>query len=431
MSKVKVEKTKTKKEENNIIADLDAAINSQFDDIINLSKVDGKVKTWYDTGIYALNYIMSKNLKAGVPGGRITSISGLAGTGKSLISATIMRDPNIDMVIILETEGGGHAKELIEFAGVDQNKVKILKAHTFGNYKVSKKSGKIEEVPDAKFPKKKETDDYIFIEGATLQVKKIVNMLAFNKKLKDAKILIILDSLGNLQSVREFSGTSDMGARSQDVGRFFRTFDTAFEKSNIAFVFTNKLYTNLGNIYDPYKETGGVNAEYNPSISIRLAEVSGSDEISDKDMTEEKNRRKTSLGSSLKSIKATIKKSRFGTEGRNAWFLFDFAVGPIKHSGLFTLLYDFDIIKRKGSTYTIKGFNDDKGFYKKDFIDLIIKNEEKNIELFQKLLDEREKELKEEKKKIKANDIEEIKSDDETENFVETAAMIKAMENDN
>jgi len=218
-----------------------------------------------------------------------------------------------------------------------------------------------------------------------------------------------------------------MGARSQDVGKFFRTFDTAFEKSEIAFVFTNKLYTNIGNIYDPWKATGGVNAEYNPSISVRLSELAANDEVADKDMTAEKERRKTSLGSSLKSIRGKIQKSRFGTENRNAWFLFDFAVGPVQHSGLFTLLKDFDIIYKTGSRYSIDGWNKDTSFYKKDFIELLLKDEEKNIDIFQKLLEAKEIEMKEAKRHIQVNDIEELEDDNE----YETSEMITAMEKEN
>ena len=420
-------KKKEEEKTNSIFNDLDAVIQSQFNNIIDLSKVDGKVNTWYDTGIYALNYAMSKNLKAGVPGGRITSFNGLSGTGKSLLSAAIMRDPQFDMIIIIETEGGGQAKELIEFAGVDPTKVRILKAHTFGNYKINKKNNKIEEVPDSKFPVKIDTPENYYVEGAIRQIKKLVNALNFNKSLQEAKIMILLDSLGNLQSVREFSGTVDMGARSQDVGRFFRTFDTAFEKSNIAFIFTNKLYTNLGNAYDPWKETGGVNAQYNPSLTVRLTEMAAHDEVADKEMTAEKDRRKTSLGSSLKSIRAKITKSRFGTDQRNAWFLFDFAVGPVKHSGLFTLLKDFDIIEKNGTRYSIKEWNKGASFYKKDFIDLLLKDEEKSIELFQKLLNKREEEMKEEKRSIHANDINEV---EEIEDEFESSEMLSAMEKD-
>lgn len=419
------------KEEKTAFNELDKLIQDQFDDVVDLSKIDGKVDTWYDSGIYSLNYAMSKNLRYGIPAGRIVSYTGLSGTGKSLMAAVAMRDPKLDMIIILETEGGGHSKELIEFAGVDPNKVRILKAHTFSNYVITKKNGKVEEIADDKFPVKKDTPDKLYVEGATRLLKRFVNAMEFNPKIRNSNILVVLDSLGNLQSVRELGGTADMGKRSQEIGRFFRTFDVAFEKSNISFLYTNKLYTNLGNQWDPWKETGGVNVEYNPSISVRFADISVTDDKTDAEIKEEKEQRKTSLGNSLQTVRGTVTKSRFGTNGRNAWFLFDFAVGPVRHSGLFTLLSDFGIIT--GSrTYSIKGWNDDKSFYKKDFLKLVLEDEEKNIDFFQSELERREIEIKKEKANLVVNDIGEtgISDEDEGEDANEFQDMMNEMEKD-
>lgn len=415
---------------------LDKLIQKQFNDVVDLSKVDGKVGTWYDTGIYSMNYAMSKNLHYGIPAGRITSYTGLSGTGKSLLAASAMKDPQLDMIVLVETEGGGHAKELIEFAGVNPNKVRILKANTFACYKINKKNSKIEEVGDDKFPVNRDTPENLFVEGATRMIKRFVHALDFTPKLKKAKILFILDSLGNLSSIRELAGGFDMGARAQDIGSFFRTFDIAFEKTNIAFLYTNKLYTNLGNIYDPWKETGGVNVEYNPSLSVRFADTAATDDKTDAEMDEEKDRRKTSLGSSIKTIRATISKSRFGTEMRNAWFLLDFAVGPVRMSGLFTLLKDFGVITGTKS-YSIKGWNGDKSFYKKNFLSLILQDEKKNIEIFQKLLEEAEAEMKNKRRNVQVNDLSEIlgkttdePDDSEVDDVDSLGSMLMEMEKD-
>jgi len=407
---------------------LDDLIQSQFDEVVDLSKVDGKVKNWYDTGIYALNYAMSKHLMYGIPAGRITSYTGLSGTGKSLLAAAAMKDPQIDIILLIETEGGGHAKELIEFAGVDPNKIRILKANSFACYKINKKNSKIEEVADDKFPVNRDTPENLYIEGATRMIKRFIHALDFTPKLKEAKILMILDSLGNLASVRELSGGFDMGARAQDIGGFFRTFDVAFEKTNIGFLYTNKLYTNIGNIYDPFKETGGVNVEYNPSLSVRFADSAATDDKTDTEITEEKERRKTSLGSSIKTIRATTTKSRFGTEMRNAWFLLDFSVGPVRLSGLFTLLKDFGVITGTKS-YSIKGWNGDKSFFKKNFLSLVLEDEEKNIRLFQKLLEEAESNIKKKKTEMIANDLSEV-SDDSIEDVDSLGSMLMAIEKD-
>jgi len=417
MAKIKKAENNTNisNEKNDTFEALNELIQQQFEDIIDLSKVDGKVKNWYDTGIYALNYIMSKNLKYGIPAGRITSYTGLSGTGKSLLAASAMKDPQLDMIIIIETEGGGHAKELIDFAGVDANKIRILKANTFSSYRINKKNNKIEEVTDEKFPVKKDTPEYYYVEGVTRMIKRFVNALEFTPKLRESKILIVLDSLGNLQSVRELAGGFDMGKRAQEIGSFFRTFDVSFEKTNIAFLYTNKLYTNLQNQWEPFKETGGVNVEYNPSLSVRFSETSETDDKTDTELAEEKERRKSSLGSSIKTIRATVTKSRFGTELRNAWFVLDFTVGPVRLSGLFTLLSDFGIIKGN-RTYTIDGWNDNKSFYKKDFIKLVMENEKENIEFFQKKLGEAEINIKNKKNNLQVNDLSETVEEDDINN---------------
>jgi len=403
------------KKENSVFKDIDKIITKEFDNLIDLSKEDTKVKQWFDTGVYALNYICSKNLFGGIPVGRVTSVDGLESTGKSLLLASLMKDPNVDYILIIETEGGGSSKELYEFAGVDTSKIRMLKASTFENYRVNKKNSNIEEVSDNKFPKKKDTDDYIYVEGVTRIIKKFINIIEFNKVQKN--ILILLDTLGNLQSVREMSGTPDMGAKSKAIATFFRSFDVAFERTNIAFVFANKLYTNIGNQWQPYVVSGGVNVTYNPSLSIRLTTTAETDDVSDADMKKEKERRKTALGSSLKTIKATIVKSRFGTEQRSIRFLIDFSIGPAKFSGLFGLCRDFGIIDRKGSTYMMDGVFD-KAFYKKDFISMI-KQDEKNILLkIQKRLEQRENEILHKKHEIQSgealSEVEDELSDDET-----------------
>ena len=50
--------------------DIDNLIGKVFEDIVDISKVDTKVSVFYDTGVYSLNYLMSRRLSGGVPKGR-------------------------------------------------------------------------------------------------------------------------------------------------------------------------------------------------------------------------------------------------------------------------------------------------------------------------------------------------------------------------
>jgi len=389
--------------------DLDALIDKEFDNVFNLSKTDTSIKTYYDSGVYALNYICSKNIYGAYPKGRIIGIDGLSGSGKSLLAATAMRDPKIDTVVIVESEGGGHSQELLEFAGVDKSKVKILKAATLVSYKLNKKTGDVEEISDKDIPKTKDTDKYLYVEGAGYLIRKLANLVQFNKIEKN--ILIILDSLGNMQSIRGLGGGFDMGKRGQDMTNFFKNFDNEFEKSGLTFIFTNKLYQSFNLNGPSHVASGGESPIYNSSLYLRLSETVDSDDVTDGDRKNEKDRRQTSLGSSIKTIKAKIVKSRFGTEFRNVPFLLDFAVGPVRMSGLFRLLKDFGVITSSGGAwYSAPGIIEKK-FYKKDFVGIVLADEENLIAKFQERLAEREIEIKEKRKGIQANDEEELTED--------------------
>lgn len=200
----------------------------------------------------------------------------------------------------------------------------------------------------------------------------------------------------------------DFGKRGQDMTNFFKNFDNEFEKSGLTFIFTNKLYQSLSPNGPAYVATGGESPIYNSSLYLRLSETVDSDDVTDAERKEEKDRRQTSLGSSIKTIKAKVVKSRFGTEMRNVPFLLDFAVGPVRLSGLFRLLKDFKVIQNTGGAWYEAPGIIDKKFYKKDFVDLVLADEENLMKKFQKRLEEREVEIKEARKNIQANDEDEV-----------------------
>lgn len=394
----------TKKSETAVSDDIMSLFNASMGDSI---KEPEPIKHWYDIGSYAINYIASKHLKAGIPSGRITCFDGLSGTGKSLFCCSILKDPTIDLGIIIDTEGGGIGKELLEYVGVNIKKVNIFKASTFECYRTNKKNQMVEAVAEKDMPAKLETDQYIYTEGVTYLVKKIIDTVTYNPKLKDKKIVVILDSIANLQSVRELTGVSDMGQRAKEISRFFRTFDNTLEKTGISFIFTNKLYTNFGDEYHPYVASGGVNTLYNPSLTIRLAETSASDDVSDADVKKNKEGKTGALGTDFKTLNASVIKSRFGTENKRAQFLFEANAGLVKYSGLFKLLKDYGIITQSGAYCSCPALWEEK-FYKKDFILKLIQNEEENINKLQAALDVWEENQRQEKLSKLGTDVDSI-----------------------
>lgn len=279
--------------------------------------------------------------------------------------------------------------------------------------------------------------DSVFVESIYRPVKikrlerKVNKERVFDLQVDKAKSFCVEDSI--------IVHNSDMGKRSQDINIFFRTFDNTFEETNVAFLFTNKVYKNFGNVYDPWVENGGEGAIYNPSLSLFLTAMASSDEISDKEMTTEKEQRKTALGSSFKSIKARVDKSRFGTENRNITIIIDFLTGGVlPYSGLFTLCKDFGLIEKAGSYYTLEGVIE-KPFYKKDFIKTMMALGEDGLVKLQKKLEEAEKKMKEDHLKEQSGvdtNLDGVISqavyeeDEETDNDFETQELVGAMEKD-
>lgn len=395
---------------------LDDIINQQFTEMVDLSKEDQVTKEWIDTGNYALNYICSRNFLNGYPLGQITALYGQSGTGKSMLPAIAAKDPKIDRVIVLDSEGGGTGRSLFEFVGADLTKLRYMTVQTLDSYKINKETGKIEEVSDKEIPAKLDTPSSIYHMGLILILKKLLYALEYNHSTE--RVLIIIDSLSNMKSVRaSLLGGEDMGKTNKLLNVLFSSLDNTLKNTNSTILFANKVYTDLNNPYNTEGViAGGQSVVYNPSLMIGLSQLQDNPELSDSELKDEKERRKTGLGGSMKTIRARIRKSRFGTEGKNAWLQIDSTYGFTRLSGLFQLLVDYGVCVRSGTRYSIPGVYENS-FYRKDintlFPKLFIEEKDKYIPLIQAKMEEKEEEMK--KKALSFNTDGEVVEDDNEE----------------
>lgn len=419
-----------KEQQTNLIDDI---INQQFTDMQDLSKEDNSVKEWIDSGNYALNYVCSRNFKNGYPIGQITAFYGQSGTGKSMLPAIASKDSKIDRVIVIDSEGGGTGKSLFEFIGADLTKIRYTTIQTLDSYKINKETGKIEEVSDKDVPLGKlETTTSIYHMGLVLFLKRLLYALEYNHSTE--KMLIIVDSLTNMKSVRSsLLGGEDMGKTNKLLNVLFSSLDNTLKNTNSTILFANKIYTDLNNPYNTEGViSGGQAVMYNPSLMIGLTTLQDNPEISDSDLKTEKERRKTGLGNSLKTVRARIRKSRFGTEGRNAWLVLDSTYGMTRYSGLFQLLCDFGVCIKNGARYSVPGIitnnkGEDVSFYKKEFIEVFRKNEDKYIVALQEKMEAVEEKLKQKAMNLEVNDLEEVSEEDNNEiSNVELMNMMEA-----
>ncbi len=433
-----------KKEENTNASVLDDLIESEFSDMEDLSKVDSAVPYWIDSGNWALNYAMSKKFRGGYPGGRISNLWGQSGTGKSMLPATASKAKNwnnmnldlFDRIIVIDSEGGGTGKSLFSFVGAPMEKVRYVKINTLDSYRISNSDpSKMEAVKDEEVPSKLETSTYTYKRGLLCFIKKLIYALQYSKTKE--RVLIIVDSISNIKSFRvAVEGGEDMGKTNKLLNNLFNL-DNNINEVGASMLLVSKVYTNLNNPYDPWVMSGGQSVMFNPSVNLKLTVMSDGSDITDAQMKEEKLRRKSALGNSMKVIRATVTKSRFGTENRNVWVLLDATYGLVKNSGLFDLLVDFGACKKNGTRYTVPGvIVDEKGndisFFKKDFLSIFGKKENEYIDKLQVIMEKIEEDIKNKRMNIDVNDIDEYNeevdadADDTAESSV--SDMLKQME---
>ncbi len=278
--------------------------NKQFDDspLATMDESDlAEVPGWISTGNYALNWIISKDIFKGLPMGRIVLLTGNAGSGKSLISLAMMREPSIDTIIYLDTEGGGASKSFAEYLGVDPKKVLYAQVET--------------------------------IESLIDKMKFIIDMIEKNKTKKN--VLMVVDSISMISSDKELDpeAGADMGNKAKVTRSFFRSYARKMQKLNICAVFPAHLTKNIGGYGPSEVVSGGTILEYAPSVEVRFA-------VDNKESEVEKSAR----GATLQKIRATIIKSRFGTKGKQVKFDLDNQRGINPYSGLFDILRDYQFV---------------------------------------------------------------------------------------
>ena len=82
------------------------------------------VKRWVSTGSRQLDYIVSNRPNGGLPVGRITELTGLEASGKSLVAAHVLAETQKKggLAVYIDTENAGSV-DFLEAIGVDLSKM--------------------------------------------------------------------------------------------------------------------------------------------------------------------------------------------------------------------------------------------------------------------------------------------------------------------
>lgn len=269
------------------------------------------IDDWIGTGNYLLNASISGSLFGGIPSGRVTTLVGESGCGKSYLACSIVREAQKKGYtgIYLDSEGAIDSK-FVSRLGVDPKKLIIKQVNTV-----------------------LETSQFI------------LNLCEQLKKQEDEygrcqRIIIVLDSLGNLTSEAEKSNLmagenkADL-KKAQAVKALFRTCAVPCAKYHIPLIVVSHVYASL-NMYSPGNVvSGGSGLSYNSSVTLEMA----AKKLADKE-SEAAAQKATSSDDVLKAgvlVTAKPRKSRF-TISRKTTFSIPYFKKPNPYIGIETYL---------------------------------------------------------------------------------------------
>lgn len=203
-------------------------INTKTDSIFDLvSSIDESaeilaesktavISDYIDTGSYILNAAMTGSMFKGAPCGRVLTLAGAPGSGKSYLALSICRNAQKKgyVPVYMDSESAID-KDFVERLGCDPKNFIIKQVTTIS-------------------------------EVSTFVANFCQRLLAMPEKDR-YKVIFVLDSLGNLTSTKEFTDTIEGNSKrdmtkQQEIKALFRTNMTALGKLNIPFIVNSHVY---------------------------------------------------------------------------------------------------------------------------------------------------------------------------------------------
>ena len=275
-----------------------------------------QVKEWIPTGSRWLDSIVCQGHMAGIPMGKIVEIAGLEGSGKSYMAAQIAANAQkmgID-VIYFDAESAIDPTFLVS-AGCD-------------------------------------IDNLLYLQPPSVEfvLENIETLLGSNEN----RMLFIWDSLALTPSISDVDGDfnpqSSMAVKARILAKGMSKLTVPIASSRSTFLVLNQLKTNITRspseaMTTPYVTPGGKAMHYAYSLRIWLTKrkAKASFIIDDNGYR---------IGS---EVKATLKKSRFGTEGRQCTFkiLWGGDVGIQDEESWLEAIKSSDNLKQSGAWYNL------------------------------------------------------------------------------
>jgi len=275
-----------------------------------------EVTAWIPTGSRWLDSIICKGKYAGIPVGKIVEIAGLEASGKSYLAALIAANAQkMGMKVIIFDSESSVDPEFVSKLGID------LDSDTF---------------------------TYVQAESVEFVFETIETLLS-----AEQNVLYIWDSFANTPCKADmedanFDPSSSMARKARIASLGMQKLTLQVANANSTLLVLNQLRTNIGDPMqmklDPWFTPGGKALPYAYSLRIWLTGRKAKDSY----LVDENGYR---VGS---EVKAKIKKSRFGSEGRECFFKIRWGSDPvgISNEEIFDAIKPF--LKQTGAWYEIE-----------------------------------------------------------------------------
>lgn len=312
---------------------INKSLNSSNSNVSYFLNTEGPVNItdWVASGSSLLDIAMANIKHGGFPAGRISEITGLEASGKSLLAAHALANTQKKggIGVYLDVEQSV-SKDFLEAIGVDISKLVYANIQT------------IEDVFEA--------------------ITQIINKI----KSKDSSKLttIVVDSVAatttQVELGSDFSKDGYATDKSIIISKAMRKITDIIAKEKICLIFTNQLRTKMNAFGDPFTTSGGKAIGFHASIRIRLTSVGKIKDSNDK-----------TIGI---STKAEVFKNKIAPPFQVVRFPIYFDRGIDDYESWLLELEDKGVVTKRGAwnTFVSENTGEEIKFQKKDFVDKVL-----------------------------------------------------------
>ena len=313
------------------------------------------VTEWISSGCSMLDLGISNRPDGGFPVGRITEITGVEASGKSLLAAHTLAETQKKggLAVYIDTESAT-SSEFLTAIGADLKTMLYVPLET------------IEEIF--------ETIETI-VEGV-------------RSSDKDRLVTIVVDSIMGASTKIELAAEYDKDgyatSKSIILSKAMRKVTNWIARERICLIFTNQLRVKMGVSFgDQWTTAGGKAIPFHASVRLRLkntgqikATVNGAEQV---------------VGS---KTSVQVVKNRMGPPHRKIDYEIYYDSGIDNYGGWLLTMKKFKLVKQAGAWYTLDDIDHETGevfgemkFQSKDFVEKVINNPETKERLYRRICD--------------------------------------------